>query len=188
MPVLGSPTPPPQWYPPHHSTEGKGGTTPTRPTPGPHHRGRWGGTIGGGGGGDGRTGIIYTLLGSGLQLKSPMLLGLVPGCYPESFRECSGLLGSRASAARMASTSSGNTPPPVPPVWYELRALSTLERYIWYGYCTIQSPSTVKKWSSQTAQYHGADSRRYDLQSLLGALGLAGYTVNPRFVPTCSKP
>ena len=115
MPVLGSPTPPPQWYPPHHSTEGKGGTTPTRPTPGPHHRGRWGGTIGGGGGGDGRTGIIYTLLGSGLQLKSPMLLGLVPGCYPESFRECSGLLGSRASAARMASTSSGNTPPPRAP-------------------------------------------------------------------------
>ena len=55
----------------HHSTGGKGGTTPTRPTPGPHHtskqptttphhRGGWGGTIGGGG--DGRTGIIYLSL------------------------------------------------------------------------------------------------------------------------------
>ena len=62
----------------HHSTGAKGGTTPTRPTPGPHHTtgrgeathhyttpqggaGGWGGTIGGGGGGvgDGRTGIIY---------------------------------------------------------------------------------------------------------------------------------
>ena len=50
----------------HHSTGGKGGTTPTRPTPGPHHTtgrgeathhhttpqgGGWGGTSGGGEGG-----------------------------------------------------------------------------------------------------------------------------------------
>ena len=60
----------------HHSTGGKGATTPTRPTPGPHHTTGRGGTThhhttpqggggeeplggAGGGGGDGRTGIIY---------------------------------------------------------------------------------------------------------------------------------